>query len=411
VNGVDSLERQFYARKFMIQKMILVVVLASGSLFLTNTSIHAEDLFRDRVAPILGHRCVNCHNSIDRKGDFSLQSRDDVLDSGFVEPGQPDDSELLQVLISHGGQKPTMPKSGEPLEATEVAAITDWIKAGAKWPDGFTIEDPVIEGSDWWSFAPMVKPDTGALMAASSPDATNPIDAFILKTLAEQKLTPSKPAEPRDLIRRLYFDLIGLPPTPEEVEAFMNESQREPAGTKPSAYERLVDRLLASEHHGERWARHWLDVVKYADTHGYDKDKLRPNAWPYRDYVIKSFNDDKPYSRFVQEQLEHFHFYCATYPELRKQFRQSLVVTVRIALDTGKSRRRGCRKSCGSTTSPRTSKKRFLAYPERSVVGTRFWNVKSGRSPRRTIGATNERCGPICSIALRKLCRPIKSDS
>ena len=93
----------------MIQKMILVVVLASGSLFLTNTSIHAEDLFRDRVAPILGHRCVNCHNSIDRKGDFSLQSRDDVLDSGFVEPGQPDDSELLQVLISHGGQKPTMP--------------------------------------------------------------------------------------------------------------------------------------------------------------------------------------------------------------------------------------------------------------------------------------------------------------
>jgi hypothetical protein len=194
-----------------------------------------------------------------------------------------------------------MPKSGEPLEATEVAAITDWIKTGAKWPDGFTIEDPVIEGSDWWSFAPMVKPDTGPLMAASSPDVTNPIDAFILKTLAEQKLTPSKPAEPRDLIRRLYFDLIGLPPTPEEVEAFVNESQREPAGTKPSAYERLVDRLLASEHYGERWARHWLDVVKYADTHGYDKDKLRPNAWPYRDYVIKSFNDDKPYSRFVQE--------------------------------------------------------------------------------------------------------------
>jgi len=287
----------------MIPKMIFVVVLASGRLILADTSVHAEDLFRNRVAPILGHRCVSCHNSIDRKGDFSMQSRDDVLDSGFVEPGQPDDSELLQVLISHGGQKPTMPKSGEPLEATEVAAITDWIKAGANWPDGFTIEDPVVEGSDWWSFAPMVKPDISVLMAASSPDVSNPIDAFILKTLAEQKLTPSKPAEPRDLIRRLYFDLIGLPPTPEEVEAFVNESQREPAGTKPSAYERMVDRLLASEHYGERWARHWLDVVKYADTHGYDKDKLRPNAWPYRDYVIKSFNDDKPYSRFVQEQL------------------------------------------------------------------------------------------------------------
>lgn len=287
----------------MMQKIILVVVLASGSLFLTDTSVRAEDLFRDRVASILGRRCVSCHNSIDRKGKLSLQSRDEVLDSGFVEPGQPDDSELLQVLISHGGQKPTMPKSGEPLEATEVAAITDWVKGGAEWPDGFTIEDPVVEGSDWWSFAPMVKPDIGVLMAASRADVSNPIDAFILKTLAEQKLTPSKPAEPRDLIRRLYFDLIGLPPTLEEVEAFVNESQREPAGTKPSAYERLVDRLLASERYGERWARHWLDVVKYADTHGYDKDKLRPNAWPYRDYVIKSFNDDKPYARFVQEQL------------------------------------------------------------------------------------------------------------
>jgi hypothetical protein len=287
----------------MLQKLILVVVLASGSLNIANTSVHADDLFRDRVAPILGHHCVSCHNSIDRKGEFSLQTRDEVLDSGFVEPGQPDDSELLQVLISHDGQKPTMPKSGEPLEATEVAAITDWIKAGAEWPDGFTIEDPVVEASDWWSFKPMMKPAINALMAGSSPDVSNPIDAFILKTLARQKLTPSKPAEPRDLIRRLYFDLIGLPPTPEDIEAFVNELRREAAGTKPSAYERLVDRLLASEHYGERWARHWLDVVKYADTHGYDKDKLRPNAWPYRDYVIQSFNDDKPYSRFVQEQL------------------------------------------------------------------------------------------------------------
>ena len=287
----------------MIKKVILVVVLASGSLNITDTSAHADDVFLDRVAPVLGRRCVSCHNSIDRKGEFSLQTRDEVLNSGFVEPGQPDDSELLQVLMSHDGRKPTMPKSGEPLKATEVATITEWIKAGAKWPDGFTIEDPVVDSSDWWSFNPIVKPDVNALMAASRPDVSNPIDAFVLKTLAEQKLTPSKPAEPQELIRRLYYDLIGLPPTPEEVEAFVRGAQQEPAGTKPSAYERLVDRLLASEHYGERWARHWLDVVKYADTHGYDKDKLRPNAWPYRDYVIKSFNDDKPYARFIQEQL------------------------------------------------------------------------------------------------------------
>ena len=158
-------------RKYMIQKTILVVVLASGSLNITDTSAHADDVFLDRVAPVLGRRCVSCHNSIDRKGEFSLQTRDEVLNSGFVEPGQPDDSELLQVLMSHDGRKPTMPKSGEPLKATEVATITEWIKAGAKWPDGFTIEDPVVDSSDWWSFNPIVKPDVNALMAASRPDA------------------------------------------------------------------------------------------------------------------------------------------------------------------------------------------------------------------------------------------------
>ena len=272
-----------------------------------NIALAAEpDAFTKSVVPILQARCVSCHNSIDRKGAFSLQKRDEVLDSGFVDPGKPDESELLKVLVSHNGKKPTMPKSGEPLKAAEVAVISDWIKAGAKWPDGFTIEEPVVDSSDWWSFKPMKKPDVSQLsstIANQKSPIKNPIDLFIVKALAEQKLTPSKPADPRVLIRRLYFDLIGLPPTPDEVEAFVKESQQEPAGATPSAYERLVDRLLASQHYGERWARHWLDVVKYADTCGYDKDKLRPNAWPYRDYVIKSFNDDKPYARFVQEQL------------------------------------------------------------------------------------------------------------
>ena len=122
------------------------------------------------------------------------------------------------------------------------------------------------------------------------------IDRFILAALEAKGLKPSPEADRRTLIRRLYFDLIGLPPTPEEVEAFVADSD-------PQAYEKLVDRLLASPHYGERWARHWLDVVHYGETHGYDKDKPRPNAWPYRDYVIRAFNDDKPYARFVQEQI------------------------------------------------------------------------------------------------------------
>ncbi|NDB76936.1 MAG: DUF1549 domain-containing protein, partial [Verrucomicrobia bacterium] len=146
--------------------------------------------------------------------------------------------------------------------------------------------------TDWWSLKPLVRPVV--------PQTGNPIDAFIRTKLAEQKLQPSPEAEPRVLIRRLYFDLLGLPPKPEEVEAFVRESSN---GNRESAIGTLVDRLLASPHYGERWARHWLDVVHYGDTHGYDKDKPRPNAWPYRDYVIRAFNEDRPYARFIQVQV------------------------------------------------------------------------------------------------------------
>jgi len=146
---------------------------------------------------------------------------------------------------------------------------------------------------DWWSYQAIQRPPVPELNSAW---VRTPVDAFVLDTLREKGLTPSPEADRRTLIRRLTFDLIGLPPTPAEVEAFVND-------TEPAAYEKLVDRLLRSDHYGERWARHWLDVVKYADTCGYDKDKLRSNAWPYRDYVIRSFNDDKPYNRFVQEQV------------------------------------------------------------------------------------------------------------
>src|SRR5262249_5261006 len=123
-----------------------------------------------------------------------------------------------------------------------------------------------------------------------------PIDAFILNRLERQGLAPNAEADRRTLVRRLYYDLLGLPPAPAETDAFLNDQT-------PGAYERLVDRLLASPRYGERWARHWLDAVHYGDTHGYDKDKLRSNAWPYRDYVIRAFNEDKPYGRFVKEQV------------------------------------------------------------------------------------------------------------
>ena len=154
--------------------------------------------------------------------------------------------------------------------------------------------------TDWWSLKPLGRPAVPG-GEQSEVRSQNPVDAFIRAKLAEKQLTPSPEAEPRVLIRRLYFDLLGLPPRPEEVEAFVRECS--PIGNRHSAIGKLVDRLLASPHYGERWARHWLDVVHYGDTHGYDKDKPRPNAWPYRDYIIRAFNEDRPYARFIQEQV------------------------------------------------------------------------------------------------------------
>ncbi len=284
-----------HARPFLSVCAVLLVV------FL-NLPAHADDLFRDRVVPVIQKRCLICHNSVDHKGGFALQTADEMSKSGFIESGKPSGSQLLTVLKSQDGKRAAMPKNGEPLKAEEVAAIEQWIADGAKWPDGFRIDDPVITNTDWWSFKPVVRPRVPEIPNLKSQisnlkfDIRNPIDAFVVAKQREHGLSPSPEADRRTLIRRLTYDLTGLPPTPDEVDEFVNEPD-------PTAYEQLVDRLLASPHYGERWGRHWLDVARYADTCGYDKDKLRPNAWPYRDYVIRSFNENKPYARFVEEQI------------------------------------------------------------------------------------------------------------
>ncbi len=256
---------------------------------------NAADLFRDRVVPVIQRRCLICHNSLDHKGGFAIQAREELTKSGFIEEGKPGESHLLTVLRSQDGKRPAMPKNGEPLKTDEVAAIETWIAEGAKWPDGFRIEEAVVTNTDWWSFRPVVRP---AVPEIRNPQSAirNPVDAFVLAKQRVHGLSPSPEADRRTLIRRLTYDLAGLPPLPEEVDEFVSDPD-------PTAYERLVDRLLDSPHYGERWGRHWLDVARYADTCGYDKDKLRPNAWPYRDYVIRSFNEDKPYARFVEEQI------------------------------------------------------------------------------------------------------------
>jgi hypothetical protein len=253
-----------------------------------------DELFRDSIAPIFETRCVHCHEGEKPKGGLSLVSARRLQKGGESGPvvvaGKPDESLLLDYV---SGDKPEMPKDGKPLSPAEITAIRDWIAGGASWPAGAELTDKRQYDFNWWSLRPLERPSPPV---AHSNWVRTPIDAFILAKLDEQHMRPSPEADRRTLIRRLYFDLIGSPPSYEDVVAFV-------ADKDPKAHEKLVDRLLASPAYGERWGRHWLDVVHYGDTHGYDKDKPRPNAWPYRDYVIRSLNDDKPYSRFVEEQV------------------------------------------------------------------------------------------------------------
>ncbi len=255
----------------------------------------APDFVRE-VRPIFEKSCLPCHGPQKQKSGYRLDVRDIAFKGG--ESGKAaivaHDAKNSPLFRYISGAEPEMampPKeSNVPrLTAAQVATVRAWIEAGAAWPEEASakLQNPL----DWWSLKPIVKP----ALPSTKP---NPIDAFIAARLAEKGLAMSPAADARTLCRRLYFDLTGLPPTPEELDAFEQESKAD-----NKAYEKLVDKLLASPRYGERWARHWLDVAHYGDTHGYDKDQPRPNAWPYRDYVVRAFNEDKTYARFVQEQV------------------------------------------------------------------------------------------------------------
>lgn len=281
-----------------MRSLFVIASLTLFALSLSTSRLSAvEDIFSSQVAPVFERRCVSCHNDDDLEGQLSLQSEVAFRRGGesgeIIDHDDPNASSLLDYIT---GKDPEMPKDGDPLTAGEVTAIRKWIESGANWPKGRQLEDKSLADTNWWSLQSLVRPAIPKVDVRHNHVAQTPIDAFVLAKLRENGLTMSARADRRTLARRLYFDLLGLPPTPKELDAFVSDES-------PQAYEQLVDRLLALPQYGERWARHWLDVVKYADTCGYDKDKLRPNAWPYRDYVIRSFNEDKPYERFVQEQI------------------------------------------------------------------------------------------------------------
>jgi hypothetical protein len=242
------------------------------------------------VRAVLTDKCLACHASETRKGGLDLTRRASAIQGGesgeAIVPGRPDESPLFEKL-SRGEMPPK-----EPLKPLQVAAFRTWIEQGAPYADEPLA--PRRAGPDWWSLQPVRRP---AIPTVADPGwVRNPIDAFVLHKLEEQGLAPSPEASRSEFIRRVSFDLIGLPPTPEEVRDFAEDPS-------VNTYESLVDRLLASPRYGERWARHWLDVVRFAESHGYETNALRPNAWPYRDYVIRAFNRDTPFPRFVAEQL------------------------------------------------------------------------------------------------------------
>jgi mono/diheme cytochrome c family protein len=262
------------------------------------------EAFKKEVREILVKNCLDCHGGKATKGDFDLTTREGLIREGAegpnVVPGKAAESRMYR-MVAHQ-IKPAMPHKAARLPDGQIKAIAGWIDSGAPY------DRPLVAGAaekkdrgtvseadrEFWSFRPLTRPEVPKVKDAGS--CRTPIDRFIVAKLESRGLRPNGQATRRTLIRRATFDLTGLPPTPEEVDAFE-------ADTRPEAYERLIDRLLASPRHGERWARHWLDLARYAESHGYEQDYDRPFAYHYRDFLIRALNEDMPYDRFVRLQL------------------------------------------------------------------------------------------------------------
>ena len=249
-------------------------------LLLVASPVAAAPDFDKDIAPIFVKRCAECHSGADPKGSLDLMKKSTLAGK--------DVAATLWEMVNENKMPPK-----KPLPAAEKARLKEWIASGAKWGtdpiDAFATTTEKHAGRDWWSLQPIVRPPV-------PKNAGNPIDAFIRAKLSDKGLSLAPAADKRTLVRRVHFDLLGLPPTFEQIEAFAQDES-------PDAYEKLIDKLLASPHYGERWGRYWLDVVRYAETCGYERDQPKPHVWKYRDWVIKAFNDDMPFDRFVMEQL------------------------------------------------------------------------------------------------------------
>ena len=275
----------------MRPKLRILAFLATAPLAAQPFTPQALSFFETSVRPILKNSCQPCHNQRTRSSGLALDTREDVLTGGnrgpAAQPGAPGESRLLQAVEQTGDLK--MPQGGR-LKDEQIAILRQWIEQKLPWPDEGAKKRP---GWDHWSFQRPKRPAVPAVKDAAW--VRNPIDPFVLARLERQGVKPSPEADRNTLLRRLSLDLTGLPPTPQETEAFLTD-------TSPNAYEKVVDRLLASPHYGERWGRHWLDLARYADSDGYTIDAPR-QIWKYRDWVIQALNRDLAFDQFVIEQI------------------------------------------------------------------------------------------------------------
>lgn len=284
----------------MVSRPILISLLFATAAVAQDDGLRRADVafFEQNIRPVLAAQCVKCHGVGKQEGGLRLDSRQAMLKGGesgpAVVPRDPANSLLLQAIRY---EELEMPPSGQ-LTARDIARFRHWIASGAVWPESSSIREEARgitqDDRNWWAFRPLSKPPVPKVRLQEW--IANDIDRFVLAALEEKGMQPAPVGDKARLVRRLYFDVIGLPPTPEEIDAFVEND-------KPTAWEELVDKLLASKHHGEHWARHWLDVVRYAESDGWNQDAYRPNIWRYRDYVVNSFNSDKPWADFVREQL------------------------------------------------------------------------------------------------------------
>jgi mono/diheme cytochrome c family protein len=285
---------------------LLALAMASFSAVTSAADADSATFYNEKVLPILEASCFECHGpESEVKGDLFLGNREGILEGGESGPAIDTDAfedSLILDAINYGSYE--MPPDSQ-LPDDEIAILTAWVKAGAVIPEDSEFERPEIkhtnpatlvseETKNYWAFRAVA--DSPVPQVKNTGRVSNPIDNFVLRQLEAVNLSPASPAEKQKLIRRAYYDLTGLPPSIGDIEAFVNDKSNR-------AFEKVIDRLLDSPQYGERWGRHWLDLVRYAESNSYERDGTKPFIWRYRDYVIKSFNEDKPYTQFIKEQL------------------------------------------------------------------------------------------------------------